>query len=108
MRRCTEYEKEEPSHKADLLLINQLIKEFEEMNKLKTQTNFKSAEPFAFNLVQKLTNHSPTKIIYIECLLNNCKIKDANDFLKNKISDEEKRLEEFMYLKCLCTYYDGK
>ena len=34
--------------------------------------------------------------------------KAVDDFLKNKISDEEKRLEEFMYLKCLCTYYDGK
>lgn len=85
-----------------------MIKDFELMNKLKTQKNFKEAEPLAENLVKKLTNNSKTKITYIECLLNNCKIKEANDFLKNKISDEEKRLEEFMYLKCLCTYYDGK
>ena len=67
-----------------------------------------SLELIDTNLVQKLTNHSPTKIMYIESLLNNCKIKEASDFLKNKISEDEKRSEEFMYLKCLNTYYDGK
>ncbi len=108
LRRCTEYEPQEQSHKCDLVLINNLIKDFDDMNKFKTQKNFKCAEPLAANLINKLILHSPSKIIYVECLLNNCKIKDANDYLKNKISDDEKRMEEFMYLKCLCNYYDGK
>lgn len=108
LRRCTEYEPIEESHKSDVILINSLIKEFEEMNRLKTQKNYKLLEPIAANLVKKLTMHSPTKIVYVESLLNNCKIKEASDFLKNGISDDEKRMEEFMYLKCLCHYYDGK
>ena len=108
LRRCAEYEASEESHKADVLLINSLIKEFEEMNRFKTQKNYKMAEPLAANLVKKLNMHTPTKIVYVESLLNNCKIKEASDFLKNGVSDDEKRMEEFMYLKCLCTYYDGK
>jgi len=108
LRRCSEYECTEESHKADVVLINNLIKEFEDMNRYKIQKNFKLAEPLAANLVKKLNMHTPTKITYIESLLNNCKTKDASDFLKNGISDDEKRMEEFMYLKCLSTYYEGK
>jgi len=108
LRRCAEYEPNEESHKADVILINSLIKEFEEMNRFKTQKNFKMVEQLAANLVQKLNMHTPTKIVYVESLLSNCKIHDASDFMKKGISDDEKRMEEFMYLKCLSTYYDGK
>lgn len=108
LRRCTEYEPNEDSHKADLILINSLIKEYEDMNRYKTQKNYKNVELLAANLVKKLTSHSHTKMVYIESLLYNCRIKEANDFLKNNITDDEKRNEDFMYLKCLCNYYDGK
>jgi DnaJ homolog subfamily C member 7 len=59
-------------------------------------------------LIKDCTEFTQLKIIYVESLLNNCKINEAIDFLINKLTNDEKNNDEFEYLLALAFYYDGK
>jgi hypothetical protein len=108
LKRCTEIEPESESHKEELRSIRELIVDYEELNKAKFTKDYKKCETLSYKLLQKCTDNQSIKLIYIESSLNNCKIQQALDFLKNKLSDDEKRNEEFEYLLCNAYYYDGK
>lgn len=85
------------------------MKSNDELMKAKYANDYKKSEPLAESILQKCADYTKAKLIYVECLLKNCKIIEAINFLKNRVTEEEKhKHEEFCYFQALSMYYDGK
>ena len=108
LKRCLEVEPKEESHKADVKIVRDLITARDELNKSRFIYDYKTSEVLGEKLLQKCSEDSKIKLIYLESLLQNCKPEKALSFIKNKVTDEEMRKEEFHYLQCQAYYHDGK
>jgi tetratricopeptide (TPR) repeat protein len=108
LKRCTEVEPKEDSHREDVKIVKDLITTRDDLNKAKFVYDYKTSETLAAKLLQKCSEDSKLKLIYLECLLQNCKPAQALTFIKSKVEDEELKKEEFHYLQCQAYYHDGK
>jgi hypothetical protein len=81
---------------------------WEELKKTYFIYDYKTSEILAENVLSKCTEATQIKSIYIDSLLHNSKPQQAIDFIKNKLTDQEKRKDEFEYFLCQAYYYDGK
>jgi tetratricopeptide (TPR) repeat protein len=108
LKRCVEVELNEESHKVDVKIVRDLIISNEELNKAKFIYDYKKCEPLAQKLVSKCTEANHIKLIYLECLIQNCKPQEALTFFKEKINLEDSRKPEYQYLLCQAYYQDGK
>ncbi len=108
LKRCTEVEPKDDSHREDVKIVKDLITTRDELNKAKFLYDYKSGEVHAAKLLQKCSEDSKLKLIYLECLLQNCKPALALTFIKTKVYDDEIKKEEFQYLQCQAYYHDGK
>jgi tetratricopeptide (TPR) repeat protein len=107
LKRCLEFEPDNNANVEDLQAIRDLIKSYEELKKAKFTLDYKKSEVLA----EKLLKHVDTtelKLIYIDSLLQNCKVDVAIRFLKEKLNQQEKKMDDFEYLLSLAYYYDGK
>jgi len=108
LKRCVDVEPNEPSHKIDVKLVKDLIISNEELRKAKFIYDYNKSEKLAEKLVNKCTEATDIKLIYVECLIKNNKPSQALTYLKTKVSDEELRKEEFQYLLAQAYFYEGK
>jgi tetratricopeptide (TPR) repeat protein len=108
LRRCFEYEPLVESHKNDLDCIRELIIALDEMNKSKFVHDYKKCEIMCDKLLKKNVETIQVKQNYLECLIKNDKIGIALSFIKSSLNDDEKKLEDFVYLSSLANYYEGK
>jgi hypothetical protein len=89
--------------------VQVLLKNNEELMKAKYSNDFKKCEPLAECILNKCLDYTKVKLIYIETLLKNCKIIEAINFLKSKVTEDEKnKNEDFYYFQAMSMYYDGK
>ena len=108
LKRCVEVEPEEASHRTDVKLARDLIAKTELLHKNKFVYDYKACESLAEEILQKCTEATNIKLIYLESLLQNCKAGEALAFIKSKSTDEEIKREDFQYLMCQAYYQDGK
>jgi tetratricopeptide (TPR) repeat protein len=108
LKRCVEFEPDEEPHKDGVRKIRELITTQDELKKAKFILDYKKCEQLAEKLINSLVDTTSNKLIYVESLLNNCKVSDAINFLRHKLNDQEKKMDEFEYLLSLAYYYDGK
>jgi tetratricopeptide (TPR) repeat protein len=108
VKRCAEVEPDEQAHRDDINKIRDLIHTHEELKKAKFRLDYKEAELLADKLLKTNVETSDIKMIYIESLLQNCKVEEALKYIKRKLTDDEKKMEDFEYLLSLAYYYDGK
>jgi DnaJ family protein C protein 7 len=97
-------------HLVELGNVQNLIKNFEEINTISMTSNVDNTklETLCRDLLQKCKNFTKLKLLYVKSLLNNCKPAEAITYLTQKLSVEEKISEEFEYLTAQSLYYDGK
>lgn len=108
LKRCAELEPNDASHKEDVIKVRELITANDDLKRSKFTLDYVRSEDLAKKLVQYCTEATNIKSIYIESLLQNCKVHEALSFIKHKLTDEEKKMEEFEFLICQAYYYDGK
>ena len=108
VKRCVDVEPNEESHKEDVIIVRNLITARDELNKAKFTLDYKTSETLAEKILQKCSEATNVKLIYIECLLHNCKAQQALTFIKTKVNDDERKKEEFQFLLCQAYYHDGK
>ena len=106
LKRCVEYEPNNPAHIEDLTNMRDIISSHEEMNKSKFVHDYKKCEAMCEKIVNKVKT-SQVKLNYIECLIKNDKFEKALVFMRKEITDEEKKMEEFIYFASLANYYNG-
>lgn len=107
LKRCNEIEPDDQTHKTDVKNIQDLILSIDELNRAKFVLDFKKTEALASNLLVHINDLRSLKLTYVEALLQNCKTQEAMKFIKRKLTDEERNLEEFQYLYCMACYHDG-
>ena len=69
--------------------------------------NFKKAEDLANSVLEKCTEYTDMKKLYIECLLQNNKPKEVISFINHKLNDDEKLIEEFDYYTAKALYFNS-
>jgi tetratricopeptide (TPR) repeat protein len=108
LKRCYEIEPNIEKHKEDLDSIKELIIALDEMNKSKFVHDYKKCEAICEKLFNKKVETIQVKQNYLECLIKNDNIEKALKFIKSDLNDEEKKMEDFVYLASLANYYEGK
>ena len=109
LKSCISLEPNEASHKDELKIVQDLIKDHDELMKSKYNNDYKKSEILSENILRRCNDFTKIKLIYIECLLKNCRINEGILFLKSRVTEEERnKHEEFHYFQALSMYYDGK
>ena len=108
LKRCVDLEPKESSHQTDVQVVKQLMSYKEEMKKAKFVFDYKTAELLAEKILQKCSEDTNVKYIYLESLIQNCKAQEALNFFKFKLNDTESKREDFQYLLCQANFHDGK
>lgn len=81
----------------------------ENLDKSYASGDFKSCETLSEGLVQKCTEFTKIKLIYVESLIYNTKVNEALNYLSSKVNESEKQSNiMFNYFMGLAFYYDGK
>lgn len=85
------------------------MKNHEDIVKAKYVNDYKKCEGLGESILAKCIDFTKVKLIYIESLLKNCKIAEGIQFLKSRVTEDERaKNEEFNYFQALSMYYDGK
>jgi thioredoxin-like negative regulator of GroEL len=79
----------------------------EEAQQLNKTNNFKKAEELSFSVLEKCTEFTEVKKLYIECLLQNNKPNEVIHFIRDKLNDEEKVMEDFDYYTAKALYFNS-
>ena len=105
--KCVNLEPKDKLHREDLLMIKTLIRSSEELDKVFNEKDFKKAESLSESILQKCTEYSKIKQIYVESLIQNSKFSEVVEFVENKVGDDDDA-DMFNYYVALSKYKEGK
>lgn len=88
-------------------MIKNQIRSAEELDKVYNEKDYKKGESLAESLLEKSSEYSKIKQIYVECLLFNHKFSEVVSFVENKVGDEDDS-DTFNFYVALSKYYEGK
>ncbi len=104
-QKCVNLEPREPLHKNEMDSFKITQEKSDEAFQLFGNKNYKKAEELAHTVLEKCTEWTEMKKMYIESLLQNNKPKDAITFIGTKLNDDEKKLEDFDYYSAKALYF---
>ncbi len=105
--KCVNLEPKEKQHREDLSTINSLIRSSEELEKAYKEKDFKKSETLASSVLERSSECSKFKQIYVESLVMNHKYQEVLTFVENKVGEEDDS-DVFNYYVALSKYYEGK
>jgi len=83
-----------------------MTEKYNDIKKLQSKKEFQKIEALALNILSTCNEFTEIKIIYIEALLENNKPNDALIFIKNKLSQDELKLDCFKYYEAKAHYFN--
>jgi len=106
-QKCSAFEPRESSHKSDFILTNGYQSNFNDIMTNYQNENYEKSEELASRLLIPSPYNKELKIVYIESLINNNKLKEASEYWSSKLAESERVEDEFLYLVCKIFYYEG-
>lgn len=106
-QKCTAFEPRESSHKSDLILANSYQNNFNEILTQFQNENYEKSEELSAKLLLPSPFNKDLKIIYLESMISNNKLKEASEYWSSKLGESERIEDEFLYLVCKIFYYEG-
>jgi hypothetical protein len=103
--KCVNLEPKEPCHKNDLDSIKYVNEKLEEIKKLMNQNDYTKIETLAHYILEKCSEYTDIKKIYLESLLANNKPNEVLSFIREKLTEDEKKMEEFEYFQAKSWYF---
>lgn len=100
------FEPRESSHYTDLANAKNNLNMFNEFIGAYNAEDYIKAEEKGVKLANICSGSKDVKTKYIDCLLNNNKLPEAANFW-GKLSDVEKKDDEYLFLICKIFYYEG-
>ena len=99
-------EPKEATHKTDLLTIKNVNELLEDIKKIiNNNGDYQKIEQYASQILEKCSEYFDVKKIYIEAMLINNKPSDVLAFIREKITDEEKKLGDVDYYQAKAWYF---
>jgi hypothetical protein len=105
--KCVNLEPKEKQHREDLSIINSLIRNSEELEKAYKEKDYNKAETLSSTVLERSSECSKFKQIYVESLVMNHKYHEVLTFVENKVGEEDDS-DVFNYYVALSKYYEGK
>lgn len=108
-QKCINLEPKDSSHNTDLNNVKKLLEQNDNLNDHWSKKNLSRSEEIAEAILKEAPEFTSVKLIYLESLLNNVKLDEAENFLIKRVNDEEKAIyEDFNFLLAVTYYYQGK
>lgn len=108
-KRCENIDKDNVNiHQEDDKLLNYVSKIDSNLKNLSNSEVWDKCEIQANELLKYCDSYFEIKLIYIESLLKQGKIVQGSEYIKDKLSENEKKNEYVIYLSALSLYYSGK
>ena len=108
LQKCVNLEPNDSSNTNELNKIKKIIGNYEKINEKIKDKRWDDVEILSNQLIAEVPAFGTLKQIYIESLLENCKFKEAINFINSKVTSDEKNKEhEFLYLLSKAYYYKG-
>ena len=95
------------SIKKELDIINHLNNIEEKIKTYVYNKDYKNALVKSSELLVKCPCYTQLKLIHAENLINNDNMQEASKYLKSNLSEQEKVMNEFIFLSCRINYYEG-
>ena len=108
LQKCVNLEPNDSSNLTELNKVKKLISNYENIHEKMKDKRWEDVETLSNQLITDAPAFGTLKQIYIESLLENCKFKEAINFINSKVtSDEKNKDHEFLYLLSKAYYYKG-
>jgi hypothetical protein len=89
--------------------VKNLVLQFEKLEEYYAKKDYAKSIDVAAKILGLAPDFTHVKLIYIESLLQEVRLEEAEKFLLNKISaDERSQNEDFDYLLAKTYYFEGK
>jgi len=82
-------------------------KNWDEIHILVKNNNFIKAEELCVTCLERCSEYTDLKKVYIECLLQNNKPKEAIHFISSKLNEDEKNIDDFDYYSAKSLYFNS-
>ena len=106
-QKCINLEPKESIHKSDMDSFKTTKEKCAEAEKLFNDGNFKKTEELLTSILEKCSEYTDMKKLYIQTLLQNNKPKEVITFIQTKLNDDEKMIEEFDFYTGKALYFNG-
>ena len=108
LQKCVNLEPHDSSNLTELNKVKKLISNYENIHEKMKDKRWEDVETLSNQLITDAPAFCTLKQIYIESLLENCKFKEAINFINSKVTTDEKNKDhEFLYLLSKAYYYKG-
>lgn len=89
-------------------ILNNLISLNKDLSRIRLGTNYKQWQTVSEQIFEHAPMYDSNTLIYIESLLRNGDSKKANQLLKTIETEDSENKLDFIYLKGLMYYFEGK
>ena len=108
LEKCVNLDRNDSNNQSELNRVNKLISDFDKITEKKNDGNWFEVEELSKKMLEETNAFVALKKIYIESLIENCKLKECIDFIKNEVTKEEKENDpDFNFQLAKSYYYKG-
>ena len=108
LEKCVNLDRNDSNNQNELNRVNKLIADYDKISEKKNDGNWFEVEELSKKMLEETNAFVALKKIYIESLIENCKLKECIDFIKNEVTKEEKENDpDFNFQLSKSYYYKG-